>query len=147
MNSIYDTLLAPTSDGMGVQPGLATKWGFSADGKTLSLTLREGVNRLINLSYVDRDPTRAARIVNAFGDAFIASQLERKFGQTAYARQFLQSRLEATKKTLETSEAAVVNYAQSQGIVMVGQAGTGGAGEGPGSSGSGGGTSLEGSSM
>ena len=43
MNSIYETLLAPSADGMGVQPGLATKWAFSADGKTLSLTLREGV--------------------------------------------------------------------------------------------------------
>ena len=29
-------------------------------------------SRLINLSYVDRDPVRAAKIVNAFGDAFIA---------------------------------------------------------------------------
>src|SRR3569623_1363340 len=55
-------------------------------------------SRLINLSYVDKDPARAARIVNTFGDAFIASPLERKFGQTAYARQFLQTRLAATKK-------------------------------------------------
>ena len=43
MNSIYDTLLFPTADGTGLQPGLATAWAWSNDGKTLTLTLREGV--------------------------------------------------------------------------------------------------------
>ena len=43
MGSIYDTLLLPTPDGLGVQPGLATKWDLSDGGKTLTLTLRPGV--------------------------------------------------------------------------------------------------------
>ncbi len=43
MNSIYETLLSPTADGLGLQPGLATKWEWSDAGKTLTLTLREGV--------------------------------------------------------------------------------------------------------
>lgn len=43
MNSIYDTLLLPTTDGAGVQPGLATKWDLSDDGKALTLALRQGV--------------------------------------------------------------------------------------------------------
>ena len=43
LNSIYDTLLLPTSDGLGLKPGLATKWELGDDGKTLTLTLREGV--------------------------------------------------------------------------------------------------------
>jgi peptide/nickel transport system substrate-binding protein len=43
LNSIYDTLLLPTSDGLGLKPGLATKWDLSDGGKTLTLTLREGV--------------------------------------------------------------------------------------------------------
>ena len=43
MNSIYDTLLFPSADGVGVQEGLATKWAFSDAGKTLTLTLRAGV--------------------------------------------------------------------------------------------------------
>src|SRR5271167_3089371 len=42
-SSIYDTLLLPTSDGLGVQPGLAMKWPLSDGGTTLILTLREGV--------------------------------------------------------------------------------------------------------
>jgi len=43
MTNIYDTLIAPTTDGMGVQPSLATKWELSPDGKTVTLTLRSGV--------------------------------------------------------------------------------------------------------
>jgi peptide/nickel transport system substrate-binding protein len=43
MNSIYDTLLLPTPDGAGIQPGLATKWEYSGEGQALALTLREGV--------------------------------------------------------------------------------------------------------
>ena len=38
--NIYDTLLQPTPDGTGVQPGLASAWKVSEDGKTITLTLR-----------------------------------------------------------------------------------------------------------
>jgi peptide/nickel transport system substrate-binding protein len=43
MNSIYDTLLMPTLDGKGLMPGLATRWDWGDEGKSLTLTLREGV--------------------------------------------------------------------------------------------------------
>lgn len=43
LTNLYDTLLAPTADGVGVQPGLATKWDMAADGKSLAVTLRPGV--------------------------------------------------------------------------------------------------------
>ncbi len=42
-SSIYETLLFPTDDGLDVKPGLATKWDYSDGGKTLTLTLRDGV--------------------------------------------------------------------------------------------------------
>ena len=42
-SSIYETLLFPTDDGKSVQPGLATKWDLSDGGKTVTLTLRQGV--------------------------------------------------------------------------------------------------------
>lgn len=54
--SIYDTLLLPTSDGMGVQPGLATKWALSDGGKTLTLTLRAGVK------FSDGTPLKASDV-------------------------------------------------------------------------------------
>ncbi|MDQ0392048.1 ABC transporter substrate-binding protein [Labrys monachus] len=42
LSNLYDTLLLPTDDGKDVQPGLATAWSLSPDGKAVTLTLREG---------------------------------------------------------------------------------------------------------
>ncbi|WP_284312310.1 ABC transporter substrate-binding protein [Labrys miyagiensis] len=42
LSNLYDTLLLPTDDGKGVQPGLATAWQVAPDGKSVTLTLREG---------------------------------------------------------------------------------------------------------
>jgi peptide/nickel transport system substrate-binding protein len=40
--NLFDTLIQPTLDGKGLQPGLATSWGVSDDGKTVTLKLRPG---------------------------------------------------------------------------------------------------------
>ena len=42
MTNLYDTLLQPTPDGRGVNPGLATAYKVSDDGLTFTLTLRQG---------------------------------------------------------------------------------------------------------
>jgi len=74
---------------------------------------------LIIIGYSDRDPALAARIINAFSQGFIDSSLERNYNATAFARQFLQSRLNATRIKLETSERALVDYARSQNILSL----------------------------
>ncbi|ANY83679.1 peptide ABC transporter substrate-binding protein (plasmid) [Microvirga ossetica] len=43
LTNLYDTLLAPTPDGQNVQPGLATKWDLTDDGKSVVLSLRPNV--------------------------------------------------------------------------------------------------------
>ena len=43
LSNLYDTLLLPTDDGKGVQPGLATAWTVAPDGKSVTLTLRDGI--------------------------------------------------------------------------------------------------------
>ena len=43
LTNLYDTLLQPTDNGKGVKPWLATKYNVSKDGKTFTLTLRQGV--------------------------------------------------------------------------------------------------------
>jgi peptide/nickel transport system substrate-binding protein len=40
---IYDQLTRPTVDGLNVEPGLATSWDISKDGKTYTFHLRHGV--------------------------------------------------------------------------------------------------------
>jgi peptide/nickel transport system substrate-binding protein len=41
--NMYDTLLRTTKDGLGIEPGLATKWEPSADGLTWTFTIRDGL--------------------------------------------------------------------------------------------------------
>ncbi|MFT2721957.1 ABC transporter substrate-binding protein [Deinococcus sp. A31D244] len=43
LTNLYDTLLQPTADGKGVQPGLASRYVVSGDGRTMTLTLRSGL--------------------------------------------------------------------------------------------------------
>ncbi|TKW74729.1 MAG: hypothetical protein DI610_05950, partial [Staphylococcus hominis] len=85
-------------------------------------------SNLIRIGYSDEDPARAARVVNAFAEGFIESTLERRYNATAFARSFLQSRLNATRGKLEDSERALVQYAQKEGIVTLAAGGGGGSG-------------------
>lgn len=57
LSNLYDTLLLPTDDGLGVQPGLATAWKLSDDGLSLALTLRE------NIQFSDGSPITPADVV------------------------------------------------------------------------------------
>ncbi len=42
LSNLYDTLLLPTDDGKGVQPGLASAYAVAPDGMSVTLTLRDG---------------------------------------------------------------------------------------------------------
>lgn len=96
-------------------------------------------SRLVTLSYSSPDPQIAARVANGYADNFIASNLERRFETTAYARDFLQRRIALVKTRLEQSERQLVDYARAQGIVDLPGAG--------GAQGAGGGGSLATSSL
>ncbi len=43
LSNLYDTLLLPTDDGRGIQPGLASAWQVAPDGLTVTLSLRPGI--------------------------------------------------------------------------------------------------------
>ncbi|HTO83825.1 MAG TPA: ABC transporter substrate-binding protein [Methylomirabilota bacterium] len=43
LTNLYDTLLMPTADGKGVNPGLATEYKVADDGLTFTLKIRQGV--------------------------------------------------------------------------------------------------------
>ncbi|WP_084250882.1 GumC family protein [Sphingomonas pruni] len=72
---------------------------------------------LVQVSFDSPDPNLSAAVVNAIAKNFIASSLNRRFQATAYARQFLQQRIETTRQKLEASERALVDYASQQRII------------------------------
>jgi len=82
-------------------------------------------SHLVRLAYRDPNADRATRIVNAFAKGFIAAAEERRYDASAYARSFLQNRLDSTREKLEASERELVGYAQSAGILQLDRSGGG----------------------
>nr|WP_036165549.1 polysaccharide biosynthesis tyrosine autokinase [Lysobacter dokdonensis] len=87
-----------------------------------SLTIEPVRNsRLVRVNFDSADPALSARIANAWADAFIASNLERRFDASSYARKYLEERLAQSKARLEDSEKALVAFATQEQIVNVGE--------------------------
>jgi capsular exopolysaccharide synthesis family protein len=113
---------------MGEEEGSTAEKGFSQEDVT-----RAGVDRLIRslsvapvrgsrivkVSVDHPNPAMAQTIANGYADVFIADNLDRRFEATAYARKFLEGRLQQLKSKLEDSEKQLVRYAEEQGIIRL----------------------------
>ena len=75
---------------------------------------------LVKISFDSPSPKWAQRIADGVADSFISSNLERRYGATAYARKFLKERLDELKLKLEESEKALVAYADKKEIISGG---------------------------
>lgn len=76
-------------------------------------------SRLVDVTAVTPDPALSQRIADAWGKLFIETNLEQRYEASDYARRFLESRLEQMRTKLEDSERKAVEYAASQGIIML----------------------------
>ena len=74
-------------------------------------------SRIAAITFTSADSGLSARIANAFADEFIASNLQRKFDSSAYARNFIADQLANAKTRLEGSEVALNNYARQNGLI------------------------------
>jgi uncharacterized protein involved in exopolysaccharide biosynthesis len=74
-------------------------------------------SRLVDVSYSDPDPARAQRIASAYADAFIDSNLDKRFQANAYAKTFLGDQIKQLKLRLEDSENVLLEFAQKEQIV------------------------------
>ena len=85
-----------------------------------SLTIEPVRNsRLVRVNFDSPDPQMAAKIANAYGTGFIASNLERRFQASSYAKKFLEERLAQLKDRLEESERQVVAFSEQEQIVSI----------------------------
>ena len=75
-------------------------------------------SRLVDIDYSDPDPRRAQRIASAYGDAFIASNLDKRFEANSYAKVFLEDQLQQLKLRVEDSQKALLDYGQKEEIVQ-----------------------------
>jgi succinoglycan biosynthesis transport protein ExoP len=124
------------SEGLANDPGVRKAYGVPAkaggNGQWAVGVVRGGLNvlpvrdsRLVRITFDSPDPGLSARVANAVADNFIASNLERRFEASAYARNFLEQRLAELKAKLEDSERQVVAYATQQQIIQVAEPGQG----------------------
>lgn len=77
-----------------------------------------GRSRLIELSYTDPDPVKAADIANGFVEQFIGNELNTKADSTTYARNFLQHQLSEIERSLAQAERELVEYASNNSLVI-----------------------------
>src|SRR6266850_3283477 len=76
-------------------------------------------SRLVDISYADPVPPRAQKIVTALADAFINSNLDKRFQANSYAKTFLEDQAAQLKLRLEESEKALLEFGQKEQIVAV----------------------------
>ena len=74
---------------------------------------------IIDVEFEAADPALASRVANSIAENFIESNLSRRFEAAAYAREFLQNRLDQIRSKLEDSERKAVAYAQQQGLINI----------------------------
>jgi succinoglycan biosynthesis transport protein ExoP len=79
-------------------------------------------SRLATIWFSSPDRELAARVANAYAEALIADNLERRFKASSYARDFLEGQLEQAKNKLEASERAAILYAGNAGLIDTGPA-------------------------
>lgn len=84
---------------------------------------------IVKVAFVSRNPQLAAKIVNGVTDAFIATDLERRYQSSSYARNFLQKQIANTRRDLEKSERELTAYAQQQRLITTGGGGSDSSGD------------------
>ena len=84
--------------------------------KTLSISPVRG-SRVVKISIDHPNGEMAQYVANGVADAFISSNLDRKYDASAYARKFLEDRIQQLKIQLQESETQLVKYAEQQGII------------------------------
>ncbi|MGB3795501.1 MAG: polysaccharide biosynthesis tyrosine autokinase [Alteraurantiacibacter sp.] len=113
---VQDLELA-SDDGQGPQPGVEAVAGELAKSLSVQPTAN---SRIIELSYVSPDSGRAARLVNGFAASYIQLTLDRKYDATVAARDFLEERIATVRDDVNNAERELVQYAQANGIIMLG---------------------------
>ena len=75
---------------------------------------------IVRISFDSADAATAQRVANAVAETFMSSNIERSFEASAYARRFLEERLQELRLKLEESERELVAYAEAQDILAAG---------------------------
>ena len=74
-------------------------------------------SNLVQVHFDSPSPEAAANVANGLAREYIAARLERQYGASSYAKEYLEEQLRDTKARLEASERQLVQFAQAEGLV------------------------------
>ena len=94
----------------------ATRAAIGVLSKNLTVK-RVGFSYNFSIQYRTANPSQAAQIANGIAEAYIAEQLETKYGSTKLATQWLQGRLEDLTKQQSAADRAVIDYKQQNKLI------------------------------
>src|SRR5262249_71458 len=94
----------------------ATKVALGVLSKNLSIK-RVGFSYNLSIQYRSENPKHAVQIANAIAEAYIAEQLEGKYGPTRLATQWLEGRLEELNQKQKLAERAVVDFKKNNDMI------------------------------
>ncbi len=134
LDLMKDPVLNPAVEGGG-RGLLSQLFGSDEDGETASKRAEEErtivVNNLllgldvvndgrsysINIDYRDVNPEKAARIANAFAEAYLENQIEVKYDTSEKATIWFNKRLEALQEEVRKAEKAVETFKEDNNLV------------------------------
>jgi uncharacterized protein involved in exopolysaccharide biosynthesis len=82
---------------------------------------RLGLSYIIDVSFTDTEPNRAAQIANALADAYIEDQIDVKHHATSLATAWLEERIAEQSSKVLASEERVQEYMARNGLVDLGE--------------------------
>ncbi len=74
-------------------------------------------SRLVDITYTDPNPARAQKIANAYAEAYVASNLDKRFEANAYAKSFLEDQVKQLKARMEQSEKQLIEFGEKERIL------------------------------
>ncbi|WP_289034206.1 polysaccharide biosynthesis tyrosine autokinase [uncultured Roseibium sp.] len=78
---------------------------------------RVGITYVLSINYTSPSPAEAARLANAFGEAYLLDQLEAKYDATRRASDWLQRRIEGLKESSLATDLAVQRFRAENNLV------------------------------
>jgi polysaccharide biosynthesis transport protein len=120
------TLLAAVQNGLrGESKNVATPsalqgWAVGIVMSNVNISPVPG-SRLVDINFADTNSERAQQIANAYADSYIASTLDKRFQANSYAKTFLEDQINQLKIRLQESEKAMLNFAEQQKMVEIGE--------------------------
>ena len=123
-----DFFKARDASPLGLLTGSAKGQGLSSselqDRAVMKVMLNVSIapvlqSRLVDLTYLDPNPARAQQVANAYAEAYVASTVDKRFQANSYAKTFLEDQIKQLQIRLESSEKALLEFAEREKMVEV----------------------------